>query len=158
MQKEIEHSIDHDKSPELPYDGANIEEHRGVGISKIERNGDDLYLDGKKITLYLAEEQKKNRGRIVGDELFLKLASLPVLDANVLDYLLKYPKLIPESWKIDDQGRPLYIFFWGTIFSTSDDRTLHVRHLSWKDGEWQSNYSWLGSECFENNVAAVLES
>ena len=61
------------------------------------------------------------------------------MNANVLDYLLVNPYLIPEEWKKDKKNNILYIFFWGTIYRSSDGN-LSVRYLYWNKQQWGWGY------------------
>ncbi len=74
-----------------------------------------------------------------------------VLNANVLEYLLKNPRAIPEEWK----GK--YVFFWGTIYRRSDGR-LYVRCLVWDGSQWYWSYYWLDIDFNGLNPAAVAAS
>ena len=98
-------------------------------------------------SLYLSEKQKGDK-YIVGNDLRKELKSQPVLPANVLDYLLANPYLIPEDWK----GKA--VFFWGTIYRDSDD-LLYVRYLCWYGSGWGWNYDWLGNGFYSSNPALV---
>ena len=115
-QKINEHFIDCDAAPFLP-EGWKVEEHQKMGKIK---------FDSAKIDLYLSKKQKN--GIIEGSKLSEELKGKKVLNANVLDYLLKNPHLIPEEWK----GK--YIFFWGTIFYFVG--CICVRYLYWSGGRW----------------------
>ena len=117
------HIIDCNKKPFVP-DGWKVETHIKGGKMK-----------WSIPQLYLSEKQKS--GYILGTDLQKKLADKHVLNANVLDYLLAHPELIPEEWK----GK--YIFFWGTIYRGSDDY-LYVRYLCWFGGRWNWGNHWLG--------------
>jgi hypothetical protein len=110
-----------------------VEEHQRKG---------QMEWDPVKVSLYLSQRQQNGR-TIGGHELRTELKSQPVLNANVLDYLLAHPELIPESWK----GKNVY--FWGTIYR-SPGTYLYVRNLYWDDGRWRWSYDqlvngWLGS-------------
>jgi hypothetical protein len=107
----------------------------------------------KEVQLYLSELQL-NEKSIKGNELRNELKGKPVLNANVLDYLLKYQNLIPEQWKKDEWGRTRSIYFWGTIYSDREGR-LYVRCLFWLSGKWQEQYSCLDSGWYVNNPAAI---
>jgi hypothetical protein len=120
----LEHLIDCDVNPFIP-DGWSVEEHKKGGMFK---------FNPEKISLYLSKKQKK--GSIGGYDLRKELSDKPVMNANVLDYLLAHPELIPEEWK----GK--YIFFWGTIYRDSDGR-LDVRCLGWSGSEWRWGCNWL---------------
>ena len=147
----IEHVVDCDVDPyilsgwSLKDEGA---EHRKGGMVKLERRGDDLYVNGKKIELFLAEGQKDG---IKGRQLRSMLAEKLVLNANILDYLLKNPKLIPESWK------DKYVFFWGDVYRDSFGN-LYVRYLYWGDDGWRWVYFWLDNVFYGDCPAAVSAS
>lgn len=78
--------IDCDADPYVP-DGWKVEEHQKGGQFK---------WDASQMQLFLAEGQKNGK-RIEGNKLRKELASQPVLNANVLDYMLAHPHLIPEE-------------------------------------------------------------
>ena len=70
------------------------------------------------MALHLDKGQQNGKW-IVGNALRKVLAGKPVLNANVLDYLLANSHLIPEEWK----GKAT--FFWGR--STGPEGNLYVR-------------------------------
>lgn len=108
-------------------------------------------FDPAKVKLYLARDQ---RNGIEGNKLCKKLASQPVLGANVLDYLLDHPHLIPEEWKRDANGNVRFAFFWGTIYCGSSGR-LYVRYLCFNGGRcgWSGHH--LGLDLYGGSPAAV---
>ena len=126
--------INTDKKPFVP-EGWKVEEHRKCGT-----------VDLSKLALHLEPEQKE--GHLSGDVLRERLKDKSVLNANVLDYLLKHPKLIPEEWK----GK--YVFFWGTIYRDSGG-SLSVRYLYWYGGRWYWFYYWLDHVWHGRNPALV---
>lgn len=134
--KMIEHLIDCDVAPFIP-DGSSVEEHKKGGMFK---------FSPEKISFYFSKKQKK--GSIEGNDLRKELANYPVLNANVLDYLLDHPKLIPEEWK----GK--VIFFWGTIYRDSAIN-LSVYCLLWYGFEWRRNYVWLNDDFSCDDLAAI---
>jgi len=73
-----------------------------------------------------------------------------VYNANLLDYLLAHPELIPDSWK----GKA--VFFWGKIYRVSSGR-LYVRYLFFHGhGErWSWSYHWLDYDFDSDSPAAV---
>lgn len=151
----ISHIIDCDADPVIPQGwNATIEFHQKGGQVKWELKGDKAYLNGEEVVLHRVKGQVK--GKVIeGHELRKKLTGEKVLNANVLDYLLKHPELIPESWKKDSEGNTLYIFFWGTIFRNSDG-DLHVRYLYFVDGQWLWSSGWLDRVWDVVGPAAVL--
>lgn len=137
--KFVKHLIDCDADPYIP-EGWKKEEHH---------KGGQLEWNPAKIQLYLSEKQK---GRYIkGYKLRKELAEKPVLNANVLDYLLAHSELIPEEWK----GK--FIFFWGTIYRDSDGG-LVVRCLSWDGGEWSWRYYWLDYGWHVDSPAVLFAS
>lgn len=133
------HIIDCDADPYV-RDGWKVEEHQKGGQFK---------FDASQINLYLSAAQKK--GSIEGNRLRKELADKPALNANVLDYLLANPHLIPEDWK----GK--YVFFWGTVYRRRGG-DLCVRCLFWNDGGWRWSRGWLGRGWDGFNPAAVRAS
>jgi len=130
-----EHLIDCDVNPFIP-NGWSVEEHKKGGMFK---------FNPEKISLYLSKKQKK--GSIEGNDLRKELANQPTLNANVLDYLLAHPELIPEEWK------DKYIFFWGTIYRYSDG-SLGVRYLYWNGSEWDWYCVWLDGDFYSVFLSA----
>ncbi len=133
--------IDCDTQPYLP-EGWTVEEHQRGGMFTWDK-------EAQRDALYLSNGQVERSG-IEGNELRKELTekSIPVLNANVLDYLLANPHLIPEEWK----GR--YVFFWGTVYGRRDGR-LCVRYLYWDDGEWNWSSYRLGIDFSSHRPAAV---
>lgn len=148
--------VDHIVNGKKPFvaNGWKVEFHQKTGNQKLTRDGDNLFLDGKKIELHLSPNQAEGKS-IKSDKLRKELEKVPVLTACHLDYLREHPDLIPESWKVDEKGRTRYIFFWGTIYRYDAGR-LYVRCLFWYDGQWHWNHHWLGDEWRVINPAAVL--
>ena len=140
------HIIDCDADPFTPS-GWTVVEHKKSG---------QLAFDPAKIKLYLSPNQQNGK-YIEGHKLRKELASEPALNANVLDYLLKNPRLIPEEWKKDADGHTLFIFFWGTIYRHPDGH-LCVRCLYWDDGSWYWSSHWLVDDWFGSNPAALPAS
>ena len=143
--KAIEHAIDCGSDPFIP-NGWKIEEHQ---------KGNFIKFDASKVNFYFSRKQKN--GSIEGNKLREELKEKKVLNANVLDYLLKNPQLIPEEWKKDENGNTRYIFFWGTIYRDSIGN-LCVRYLCWRGGEWFWGNNWLSHDFRSDNPSAVLAS
>lgn len=132
----------------LPYilNNWKIEEHR---------KGGQLDFDPRKVKFHLDDTQKT--GTIGGHELRKKLVGLPVMNACVLDHLLDNTNLIPDEWKVDEQGQTRFIYFWGTIYRDSGGN-LYVRFLFLDDGYWNWHYSWLDDGFDDQDPAAILAS
>lgn len=127
----VSHVIDCDADP-FVSDGWKVEEHK---------KGGQLTFDPSKVKFYLSDGQRGGK-YIVGNSLHKELADKPVMNANVLDFLLAKPDLIPEDWKTDGAGNTRYIFFWGTVYRNSGG-DLCVRCLYWKDVRWSWSSLWL---------------
>lgn len=119
-----EHIIDCDAAPFKPKDWKVVSHNKGGRFT----------WDPTKVVLHLEPEQKS--GSLVGTTLRKRLGRLKKLNANVLDYLLKNPHLIPEEWK----GKA--IFFWGTVYRDAVG-SLYVRYLHWDGSSWDWIYSWV---------------
>jgi hypothetical protein len=107
-------------------------------------------FDPARVKLHVSKNQQ-GRKRVKGDKLALKLASELVLPANVLDFYLANPHLIPEEWK----GKS--VFFWGTVYRVSSGH-LYVRYLCFDDGGWYSGCRWLGNDWRSSSPAALRAS
>jgi hypothetical protein len=130
--------VDLDADPLLP-DGWNIEAHQ---------KGGQFEWEASKVQLYLSEQQKPGEW-IAGYKIHEELKGKPVFNANLLDYLLKNPLLIPEGWK----GK--YVFFWGTVYR-HPDRGLCVRCLYCDgDGRWRWRTRWRSRGWHDDDPAAV---
>jgi len=128
-------------------DGWKVEEHK---------KGGQIDFDPAQVLFHLSTGQMGDKS-IKGNELRKELADEPVLNANVLDYLLAHSDLIPEEWKTDTKGNTCYIFFWGTIYRYSDGR-LFVRCLYWSGGGWGWICYWLGRGFGDQDPAALRAS
>jgi hypothetical protein len=112
--------------------------------------GGQFRWDASKVALYLSKKQKDGK-QLEGNKLREELRGKPVYNANLLDFLLKHPHLIPEEWK----GK--YVFFWGTVYRFSDG-FLCVRYLCWSGDGWYWSGRWLGGGWLDLNPAAVPAS
>ena len=93
----------------------------------------------------------RNFVSITGYELIKILEKKPVLNATVLDHLLKHQELIPA----DLEGEK--IFFWGTIYEGMDEE-LYVRYMNWgNDRKWRGELKCLDSY-FDHDCMAALQS
>lgn len=106
-------------------------------------------FDPTRVKLHLSSNQQG--GNITGVKLRKELANEPVLPANVLDFYLANPHLIPEECK----GK--VVFFWGTIYRDSYGN-LYVRCLGFGGSRWYSSCGWLGYGWDGNNPAALRAS
>jgi hypothetical protein len=138
-----EHVVDCSLPPFVP-EGWTIAEESEQIASRLKGK---FAITPETLALYLDPGQ--DDGWIVGTDLRTRLAGKTVLPANVLDYLLVHPELIPESWKWHS------VFFWGTIYSNAVDG-LSVRYPHWSGESWSWSYYWLGYECGFGHPAAVL--
>ncbi|MFH0912563.1 MAG: hypothetical protein V1807_02825 [Patescibacteria group bacterium] len=134
------HIIDCDADPFLPT-GWKVEQHN---------KGGQFALDTSKIHFYLSKGQKNGK-TIGGNKLRKELQNKPVLNANVLDWLLDHPEFIPEEWKSK------YVFFWGTIYRSAGGH-LVVRSLHWHGTRWDWNYDYPDDDWYGFYPAALSAS
>ena len=125
--KPIEHIVNLNDDPSIPNESWKVYKHQRNGIFKWNPN---------EIQLYLSEKQKSGKS-INGDKLRKELEGKQVFNANLLDYLLGHPHLIPEDWEKDEHGHTRHIFFWGTIYrNPMYYKCLYVRYLHKHYGVW----------------------
>jgi hypothetical protein len=132
--KILRHVINLNADPFIP-NGWKVKHHEQGGSFK---------WDPAQVQFYLSEPQRKEK-MIEGTTLRKALGGKSVFNANLLDYLLAHPGLIPEEWKQDGKGRTLYIFFWGSIYRSLSGG-LCVRCLYWHDGSWRWSCIYLGDD------------
>jgi hypothetical protein len=140
----IENIIDCDAEPFNPWakDGWTVEHDKG-GQFKWDR-------EAQKDALWLAKGQQNGKW-MKGHDLYKEVAKKHPLNANVLDFLLANPHLIPEEWK----GK--YIPFWGTRYRYRGE-DLYVRYLYWNVGRWRWGRCWVGLGFFGLGPAALPAS
>lgn len=138
--KYIEHLINCDVDPFVPS-GWKVVEHKKGGQMK-------WNMVKQTDALYLSKEQES--GAIEGKKLRKEVESQPVLNANVIDYLLANQHLIPEEWK----GKT--VFFWGTIYCRSVG-DLVVRFLHWRGDKWRWDCLWI-DYVFDSGRPAALRA
>ena len=103
----------------------------------------------EKFQPYLSKDQTTGKKWIGGHDLRKELEGQLPYNANLLDYLLAHPELIPEELK----GKATC--FWGTIYRDSLDY-LCVRYLYFYDESWISYCYYLDYYFFgSRNPAAV---
>ncbi len=134
----VKHVIDCDSVPYTPSCWG-LEEHV---------NGGQLEWNPDKVELYRDERQRKVKG-LAGKDLRKSLSSKQVMNANVLDYLLANPELIPNEWK------KFTVYFWGTIYLGGEGPLFSIRGLCWDNGKWISVSGWLGANFLGYDMAAI---
>jgi hypothetical protein len=141
--------IDLTAVPFIP-DGWELEEHHGEGVWQ---------FDSHHIQLWLTPLQSAGNSMEHGEHVIKELGDLPVLNANVLDWLLlpENQHLIPNGW------RSKIIYFWGTIYSWNRRRWKVVRCLQYTftdDGssKWLAHPTRLSAVWGTNMPAAILQT
>lgn len=130
--------IDCNAAPDTPFDWEVVEH----------KNGGQLEWPTEKIELWISEEQIVSP--IEGNKLRKKLEGQKVMNACVLDFLLKNPELIPDEWKRK------VVFFWGTIYRDQES-FLHARCIYWKDDKWVGLSRWMGGDWYFFDYAALVQ-
>lgn len=139
-------TVDTNAPPWIPQ-GLFVAYHQTTGP----RNTGLLEWNPLRVVLWVAEGQKGDKG-ISGYQLYQEITQkVTSLNANVLDYLLEHPQLIPEEWKDKD------VFFWGTIYRNIRGNQF-VRCLHWGGRRWISLAYSFTSDWDEFACAAVLAS
>lgn len=144
--KPILHIIDCDADPYVP-EGWEVVEHQ---------RGGQFTWGPSRVMPYYSLQQKRGES-LWGDELCKELKGKPVLNANVLDYLLANRHLIPEKLKEKMNGHTFILFFWGTIYRLPNTN-LQVRGLGWSEGQWGEYSHWLGGSFRKDSPAALRVS
>lgn len=135
------HIIDCDADPICPRIGWEIN-HKALWEVEEHQKGGQLEFDPKGIELLWISVDRRGNGTD-GNDVREELKNKPVLNANVLDYLLAHENLIPKVWKEISKNLG-GVSFWGTIYK--DGERLAVRNLQWdksgdihyKPGRWVS--------------------
>ncbi|MBU6388555.1 hypothetical protein KGQ72_01595 [Patescibacteria group bacterium] len=127
-------TIDCDAQPR-PFD--QIVEHRAGGL---------WTFNPKLIRLYQSPIQKDER--MSGYQIRKELSEMRPLNANVLDFLIENPQLIPKEW--EEKGK---VAFWGTVYrSTSSGHRGHgiliVRYLRWNCSgrKWEDGIEYVAEK------------
>lgn len=130
-----------------------LKEHNGTGIVTLTREGDRLFLDGKKINLFVYRGQRK--GCLTGD-IEKAVKGMKVLNASVAAFLGRHQFLIPPEW-----NRFRRVFFWGTKY-TKKHWGEYVASLELPD--LTSAHTWIfpiehesGACIFPDCPSAILE-
>lgn len=128
--------IDCDVRPFVPKDlSFQVHEHKKGGQFK---------WDPRSIGLYWSSGHTRNQ-TVIGTRIRTELLDVRVLNANILDFLLKKENrhLIPVEWRSQST------FFWGTIYTRPTDKTLWVRCLHWNSDPVRGKWDW-HAHCLSN--------
>ncbi|MEK7520197.1 MAG: hypothetical protein AAB581_03090 [Patescibacteria group bacterium] len=143
------YTIDCDANPFVPYDW-HVMEHRKMGLFE---------WDPTRIELFWSSDQRASSFSIAdSDKVRQELAEKVVLNANVLDWLLQNPHLIPDEWMQKVNGVSLHTYFWGTIYANAHgDLFVRCLHRS-KVVRWDWGYVGFGKNWVCCGPSAVLVS
>lgn len=136
-----------------------IQRHHRSGTVLLERRGDDLYADGKKITLYFSPRQKNEQGLSL-EELNKELHGRKLPNVNLIYALFDNQGMVPEPWK--NFG---VIYCLGTLWHhdgiKSGKTTAQLREMLWSNepGEkwWTIETDYLWSEAGQYPVLVFEE-
>ena len=163
----MKHIIDCDVLPTPPHNETTICKHVTHGRLVWDK-------DRQKEALYICKGQY-GQDSMPAMDILTELRDKPVLNANVLEYLLNNQDAIPNEWRNEN----LFYMFWGTLYYNHAESMTYVRSLHFypdrrsslhspdlePDGGregWRSSLRWLerhllGSE-LSNNYVAVLRA
>ncbi len=149
-------TLDLAAEPRLPFATALVASHETGGVVAIERRSDGLYVDAKKVVLFRSDLQTAG---VQGPELFGELEGKPVLNANVLHFLVQNPDFIPNTpdWRKQGEGDEIMIYFWGTLFGHPNGDHCVV-HMEWNGAIWNWSCSSIHNWWMTNQPAALLEA
>ncbi len=159
------HIIDTAVEPFIP-DGFVVAEHRKNGPFVWEINKVELFEADYRIQV-TEDQDEKLRGALTiimdrgihGAEVLTELKGKSVLNSNVLEYLIKHQELIPDSWKLNEEGVVRHIYFLGTVYNKPEDKVdnLAVCYLYWNETHWDWDYKMLCYRWDTGEVAAILK-
>ena len=128
------------RRPLLP-NGWKVEEHQKGGQFK---------FDARRCSS--SSPRARRTASLEGNKLRKELAGKPVLNANVLDYLLANPQLIPEEWK----GKDVHLLLGHDLPRLGGN--LYVRYLYWRGDGWATGDSrWLDIDWGGSDPAACVQ-
>lgn len=139
--------VDCDVDPIVP-EGLKILSHQ---------RGGQLNLRQTRVVPFFSTKQQKG-GTIEGKELFRELALQPIMNANVLDFLLDHSELIElilKEWEWEKvYGSEL--FFLGTIFlDENEDKYVCCLRRRLEGGGWCRGVHFVGSTFFPQEAVAI---
>ncbi len=127
--------------------GKPVRRHHRGGTVLLERRGDDLYADGKKLVLYFSPRQKAEED-ITHEELDRELRGRKLPNVNLIYALFDNRHMIPEPWtKIE------FIYCFGTLWHqgvSEKDETAKFCHLVFWPGE-KERYWTIDTDYFHNS-------
>ncbi len=142
------------------YLGTPILHPLGYKISR-HNGGDPLVWEPKNLHLY---QNPAQQGEAVSVRVLYE--DLPddttLLNANVFDYLIKNPELIPEEWQQDEDGSDRTILFPGTVYYDGD-KNYFVRAMKFNAGKWTDcgksfNLQYNVMSCGKHTYTPVLDT
>ncbi|MCI5108351.1 MAG: hypothetical protein MRY49_00705 [Candidatus Pacebacteria bacterium] len=109
----------------------HIESHDpSLGTITLEKRADgELYVNGRKVVLFIHKSQTPVVQLDTLQEKVTRKFGGILLNATILEYLLKHQELIPLSWKLKS------VLFLGTTFGNHDGKDF-VRCLCWAGPGW----------------------
>lgn len=149
--KMMKHVIDLNKQPLLVNSLEWVIDHKEGGLFE---------WDPKKVELALLEKQELRDG-IDSYKIIEGLADKNPFNANLLDYLLEHPDLIPKQWEVElTEGWTREIFFWGTIYGRKGYRGFAtyriVRSLEWDGSSWKGSQREVWRQFYKHDPAIVM--
>ncbi len=144
-----------DTPPILPFDSAVVFANQGGGWVELEKRPDGLYINGKMVSLHLANCQN-NGNQATGYEVYSQIKDMPVLHPNISDTLLRFLEFVPADWKYHEKGFSHGTYFWSAIFADQAGES-YIRGMYLYYGFWKPIFRPLKKEFSINDLAAVVE-
>lgn len=127
--------IDGDAPPTLHSRDWNIAEHRKMGQV--------VWSPGKFRVEQLSHQRTGDLVTVA--QVLQIMSSKNLVNANVLDFLLAHPCLIPDEWATDEIGHGRTIYFLGTVFLDSLDQENKVRGIYRTHRQWMRTMKSVGT-------------
>jgi hypothetical protein len=125
-----------------------VENPNNKGWVRLERKGNNLYLDGRKLKFYTSDRQQNTSQEFLGFEFREEMREKDVPNANILEALLHHRHLIPWNWqdtlkRVGTEKLP-GLLFWGTVLGYNDG-TPYILSLLFdvEQGIWRKGYESL---------------
>ncbi|HWP61706.1 MAG TPA: hypothetical protein VN495_03815 [Candidatus Paceibacterota bacterium] len=141
--------------PRAPFLGARALTPRAYGSVLVVNRRGQLYVDGGKVSLHFDTKQLRDK-TISGTDLAVALVDKQTLHPNILDALLAHPHMIPEAFKTDAEGRPIFLYFWGCVFESASHQPC-VRYVYWDGLSWRPFHRWLSDQWGARDAALIFE-
>lgn len=132
----VQHIIDLDKDPLIP-----TSDFTTVTVERHLRGGQFLW-DPTKVSILPIKNSLKYKNDLPIEIYIRECVDDSFFNANLFDYLLQNPEIIPEDWKLNSCGQPSLLPFWGTIYLYKNFGRC-IRSFYFLNGLWHPELYWV---------------